>query len=323
MGNEKLLPFSESPTALNTIESASIIRALDAQALGYTGKGVKVAVVDTGVQSDHPAIVGHVIKKIKLASGNIEDGCGHGTHVASILLSVAPEVEIINVKVLDDEGGGNLDDVMKGIEIAVSEGASVISMSLGLYIGCYENHPICLLINQLNRDKKIMFAIAAGNGGPYTNPATPALAKQAVAVAATDQYDNVADFSSRGPACGRIFPDCAAPGVGINAAFPVNDWKSLSGTSMATPSVAGMLAILRQKFGRGLLKEEIEAILQSSSMALESGKNDDSGWGRIDVMNALEIAPTISVPQPSNLLPLLFIGLVGAGIYYFDRLRKK
>lgn len=289
-------------------DSLAIIRAQEAWLRGYTGRGVRIAILDTGVYSTHQMLAGRVVQKIQIASGNLEDGHGHGTHVASIAASVAPDAKIINVKVLDDTGSGTFDSVMRGIEAAKDAGADIISMSLGAYYDCMEDNPICELIDKINSDYRIIVVCAAGNGGPH-NPVIPALARGALAVGATDKEDVLADFSSGGPACGRTYPDCAAPGVGIYAAYPPDLLKAMSGTSMSTPHVAGMMAILKERLGQGLLKLEAEQILEQSCKKYNTTKDNSYGWGRIDCANALDVI--IPPPRVASAMPLAVLMGVG------------
>lgn len=322
--NNVALPFREAKTEMDLTESNLIIRADEAHSKGYDGSGITVAILDTGVNSRHPMLRGRVIKKIQIAEGDIEDGNGHGTHVAGIVSSVAPGCNIINVKVLDDSGTGDFSNVMMGIEEAIDAGADIINMSLGGYFGCYEG-PICNLISGYVGSQNILFAIAAGNNGPGNNPSYPSLCTDAISVGATDSNDYVVDFSSQGPACSRVFPDVSAPGVGIESAWLGDSIKSLSGTSMATPQVSGLLAMLTQSKGRRLSMKEIREIMQRSCKDLYSeGKDNISGWGRIDVIDALNIQTDIEPPvaKASMKIPIYILGSYIIGYNVYKKLMK-
>ena len=313
------LPFKEAKAEMDMTESNLIIGADLAHEEGIDGSGVTVAILDTGVNSRHPMLQGRVIKKIQVAPGDIEDGNGHGTHVAGIVCSVAPGCKIINVKVLDDSGVGNFSDIMMGIEQAIDAGADIINMSLGGYYGCYEG-PICNLISGYVGSQNILFSVAAGNDGPGNSPSYPSLCMGAIAVGATDANDYIADFSSQGPACSRVFPDVSAPGVGIESSWIGGSTKSLSGTSMATPQVSGLLAMITQHRGRRLSMQEIREIMQKSCKDIYGeGKDNISGWGRIDVMNALEIqtdeVPTVTKASMKIPIYILLGYIVGYNIY--------
>ncbi len=254
-------------------KSVPQIGAPKAWAAGYDGKGVKIAVLDTGVDATHPDLKGQVIDaKNFTTSPDTSDKVGHGTHVASIAAGtgaksggkykgVAPGAKIINGKVLDDGGFGSDSEVLAGIEWAAAEGADVVNMSLGGG-DTPAIDPLEAAVNKLSEEKGILFAIAAGNEGDFGEQTigSPGSAAAALTVGAVDDKDVLADFSSRGPGLdGALKPDVTAPGVDITAASaPGNQiaqevgekpagYMTISGTSMATPHVAGAAAILKQQ----------------------------------------------------------------------------
>ncbi|WBO69229.1 S8 family serine peptidase [Streptomyces camelliae] len=238
---------------------------------GYTGKGVKVAVLDTGVDTSHADLKDQVIASRNFtAAKDATDHFGHGTHVASIVAGtgaesagrytgVAPGAEILNGKVLDDTGSGDDSGILAGMEWAASQGASVVNLSLGGYDSPGID-PLEAEVNKLSETKGILFAIAAGNDGPHSL-GSPGSADAALTVGAVDKKDKLADFSSTGPRVGdgAIKPDVTAPGVDITAAAAKGSvidqevgekpegYLTISGTSMATPHVAGAAAILKQE----------------------------------------------------------------------------
>ncbi|MFG2886059.1 S8 family serine peptidase [Streptomyces sp. NPDC048297] len=252
-------------------KSVPQIGAPTAWAAGYTGKGVKVAVLDTGVDTSHPDLKDQVTaSKNFTAAADAKDHFGHGTHVASIVAGtgaksggkykgVAPDAKILNGKVLDDTGSGDDSGILAGMEWAVQQGASVINLSLGGY-DTPEIDPLEAEVNKLSADKGVLFAIAAGNDGPQSI-GSPGSADAALTVGAVDDKDKLADFSSTGPRTGdgAIKPDVTAPGVDITAAAAKGSvidqevgekppgYLTISGTSMATPHVAGAAAILKQE----------------------------------------------------------------------------
>ncbi|MEU6087710.1 S8 family serine peptidase [Streptomyces sp. NPDC047085] len=252
-------------------KSVPQIGAPTAWAAGYTGKGVKVAVLDTGVDASHPDLKDQVIgSKNFTTAADAKDHFGHGTHVASIVAGtgaksggkykgVAPDAKILNGKVLDDTGSGDDSGILAGMEWAVSQGASVINLSLGGY-DTPEVDPLEAEVNKLSAEKGVLFAIAAGNEGPQSI-GSPGSADAALTVGAVDDKDKLADFSSTGPrnGDGAIKPDVTAPGVDITAAAAKGSvidqevgekpegYLTISGTSMATPHVAGAAAILKQE----------------------------------------------------------------------------
>lgn len=252
-------------------KSVPQIGAPTAWKAGYTGKGVKVAVLDTGVDTTHPDLKDQVVgSKNFTPAADATDHFGHGTHVASIVAGtgaksggtfkgVAPDAELLNGKVLDDTGSGDDSGILAGMEWAASQGASVINLSLGGY-DTPEIDPLEAEVNKLSAEKGILFAIAAGNEGPQSI-GSPGSADAALTVGAVDGKDKLADFSSTGPRAGdgAIKPDVTAPGVDITAAAAKGSvidqevgekpegYLTISGTSMATPHVAGAAAILKQQ----------------------------------------------------------------------------
>ncbi|WP_329256373.1 S8 family serine peptidase [Streptomyces sp. NBC_01478] len=252
-------------------KSVPQIGAPTAWAAGYTGKGVKIAVLDTGVDADHPDLKTQVIESKNFSTAtDADDHFGHGTHVASIAAGtgaksngkykgVAPDAKILNGKVLDDNGSGDDSGILAGMEWAAAEGASVVNLSLGGY-DSPEIDPLEAEVNKLSAEKGILFAIAAGNEGPQSI-GSPGSADAALTVGAVDGSDKLADFSSTGPRAGdgAIKPDVTAPGVDITAAAAPGSvidqevgenppgYLTISGTSMATPHVAGAAAILKQE----------------------------------------------------------------------------
>lgn len=242
---------------------------------GYDGTGVKIAVLDTGVDRTHddlkPQVVG---EKNFSASADAVDRVGHGTHVASIAVGtgaksggrykgVAPGAKVISGKVLDDEGFGDDSAVIAGMEWAAAEGADVVNLSLGGPDSPGVD-PLEATVDRLSAEKGILFAVAAGNDGEYgaETVGSPGSADAALTVGAVDKDDRLAPFSSTGPRVGdgAVKPDVTAPGVAITAAaapgsaidtspdtpHPAPGYLQIDGTSMATPHVAGAAAILKQ-----------------------------------------------------------------------------
>lgn len=294
-------------------ESLSIINADTVHGWGITGENVVVAVLDTGIRKSHPDIgVEKVVKEKKFAEGNLDDGMGHGTAIASVITEIAPDTKLMNVKVLNDKGSGNLTNIMDGIEWAVNNNADVINMSLGSLAYCASGHATCDLLSRVEREG-VISVVAAGNEGPQRAPSIPALCPPSISVGATTDNE-VADFSSRGPACGNLYPNASAPGVGITAAWPPDDKKSLSGTSLSCPHVSGLMALLVQaNNGKPLAKNQIDYILKNSSTDIgESGPDNSSGYGRIDctkAMDALKTAPEPTYPRVGGIPSEILMGL--------------
>ncbi|MFG2608324.1 S8 family serine peptidase [Streptomyces sp. NPDC048514] len=301
-------------------KSVPQIGAPTAWKAGYTGKGVKVAVLDTGVDTGHPDLAGQVVGSRNFtAAADATDHFGHGTHVASIVAGtgarsggkykgVAPDAEILNGKVLDDTGSGDDSGILAGMEWAATQGASVVNLSLGGY-DTPETDPLEAEVDKLSAEKGILFAIAAGNDGPQSI-GSPGSADAALTVGAVDKKDKLADFSSTGPRVGdgAVKPDVTAPGVDITAAAAKGSvidqevgekpegYLTISGTSMATPHVAGAAAILKQEhpdWGYAQLKGALTG-------SAKGGKYTpfQQGTGRIQVDKAIRqsvVADPVSV----------------------------
>ncbi|MCX2180549.1 S8 family serine peptidase [Streptomyces sp. SKN60] len=292
-------------------ESVPLIGAPEAWAAGYTGKGVKVAVLDTGVDVNHPDFAGLIDGTTSFVPGEgVTDVNGHGTHVAGTIVGsgaasggenkgVAPGADLYVGKVLGGaEGSGQDSWVMAGMQWAAESGADVVNMSLGDSYPTDGSDPMSQLVDALSEQYGTLFVIAAGNAGPESISA-PGAAAAALTVAATDKQDGLASFSSTGPLAysGGMKPDIAAPGVDITAARSqeMTDggeglYRTLSGTSMATPHVVGAAALLAQQhpdWTGAQLKEH----LMSTAKGLDAAYSPyEVGTGRLDVTAAVRTA---------------------------------
>ncbi|MFF1324611.1 S8 family serine peptidase [Streptomyces chartreusis] len=289
-------------------ESVPLIGAPAAWAAGYSGKGAKVAVLDTGIDVNHPDFAGLLDRTASFVPGEaISDVNGHGTHVAGTIVGsgaasggdykgVAPGADLFVGKVLGGaEGYGQDSWVMAGMQWAAESGADVVNMSLGDTYPTDGSDPMSQMVDALSAQYGTLFVIAAGNAGPESI-SSPGAAASALTVAATDKDDRLASFSSTGPLAysGEMKPDIAAPGVDITAARSqeMTDggeglYRMLSGTSMATPHVVGAAAILAQQhpdWTGAQLKEH----LMSTAKGLDDGYSPyEVGTGRLDVAAAV------------------------------------
>lgn len=258
---------------------------------GITGKNVDVAVLDTGIHDEHPSLT--IEKEVDYTGEGTDDLHGHGTHVAGIVAStdstyrgVAYDVDLFNVKVLNRDGSGYGSDVIKGIEWGVDNGAEIISMSLGAEVDpCDGTDAMSLAVdNAVN--KGVIVVVAAGNSGPDAGTITsPGCSKKGITIGAVDDNDNVPSWSGRGPTDdGRVKPDLVAPAVGITSTWKDNLFKSLSGTSMSTPYVSGVAALLLEA-DPSLKPDEVKEALKTTALDLGLDENTQ-GAGRVDAYEA-------------------------------------
>ena len=294
---------------VNLKDSVPQIGAPEAWAEGYDGTGVTVALLDTGVDVHHPDLATQVDETESFVPGEgIADVNGHGTHVASTIVGtgaasggdykgVAPGADLIVGKVLGGpEGSGQDSWVLAGMEWAAESGAKVVSMSLGDVTPSDGSDPMSQAVDTLSAQYGTLFVIAAGNAGPESISA-PGAAASALTVGAVDKQDALASFSSTGPLTqsGALKPDISAPGVDITAARSqdMTDggsgmYRTLSGTSMATPHVSGAAAILAQEHP-GWTGEQLKEQLMSSAHGLDPAYSPyEVGTGRVDVAAAVD-----------------------------------
>jgi subtilisin family serine protease len=283
--------------------------------VGYDGEGVTVAVVDSGIDATHPDLAGgKVVAEANFSeTADATDRFGHGTHVASIAAGtgaasdgaytgVAPGAQLLNAKVLDDEGYGLDSAVIAGLEWSVEQGADIVNLSLGAKDEPGLD-PVEKAVNSLSASSDALIVASAGNV-PWpteSSVSSPASADAALAAGAVDDADALAEFSATGPRLGdnAVKPDITAPGVEIGAAAvegspiaedgtPVADgYVGLSGTSMAAPHVSGAAALLAQRHP-GWTGERLKAALVGSAQPADDQGVFEQGTGRLDVAAAID-----------------------------------
>ena len=314
--------------------------------LGYTGQGVVVAVIDTGVNYNHHDLADH------LWDGGSEfpnhgydvfnhdndpmDDMGHGSHCAGTVCGdgtagsqtgMAPDATLMCVKCLDGNGNGGAQNISEGIQWAVEHGCDLFSMSLGLPNSSIPDRTLLRRTCEAALDAGVVAAIAAGNEGnsqgqypipnnvrvpgscppPYMDEIqgeNPGGQTCSVCIGAVDYNDAAAYFTSHGPVTwsntefgdypynpgiGLIRPDVCAPGVDIKSLnYQSNTgYTTMSGTSMATPCVAGCMTLMLSK-DIDLMPSDVCQILEETAVPLASGKSNIYGFGRVDVLAAVE-----------------------------------
>jgi type VII secretion-associated serine protease mycosin len=271
-----------------------------------TGAGVTVAVLDTGVDASHPDLAGKVLTGYDVLTGKSgvsTDPAGHGTHVAGTIAavtgngvgvaSVAPDARILPIRVLGADGKGYMSDTATGIVYAADHGANVINMSLG------GSAQVAAVTNAIAyaRSKGVVVVAAAGNSRADGSPTSwPGADPGVIGVAATDSTDQVASYSNAGS-----YVDVAAPGSSIASTYPValGSYVFMSGTSMASPHVAALAALI-DAYRPGLSPEQVEKAIESTAVDLgPSGRDNDYGYGRINAVAALAAAAAMS-PAPTG-----------------------
>jgi subtilisin family serine protease len=275
--------------------SVAQIGAPAAHQKGITGKGVKVAIVDTGVDEKHPDLAGQQIAEKNFTTDpDNTDNVGHGTHVGSTVAShdskyggVAPGAQLIDAKVCV-EFGCQESWILDGMRWAAEQGAQVVNMSLGGG-DTPEVDPLEQAVDDLTAQYGTLFVIAAGNSGSPGSVSSPSTAEAALSVGAVDRNDKIAPFSSKGPRVGDsgLKPEVTAPGVDIVAAKAGSaDHFAASGTSMATPHVAGAAALLKQQHPEWT-PAQLKSALATTAKPTEGVSAFDQGAGRIDVAKAI------------------------------------
>jgi subtilisin family serine protease len=210
-----------------------------------SGAGTSVYVIDTGIDPEHPDFGGRAEAAFDASGGDGVDREGHGTHVAGTVGSeshgVAPGADLFGVKVLGDDGSGTYDDIIAGIEwVAENAGPNAVA---NMSLGGPASPTVDEAVNALSASG-VFVAVAAGNEGQDAGDTSPGGAEGVVAVAASGADDSAAAFSNHGPAV-----DIYAPGVDIESTVPGGGTEALSGTSMASPHVAGAAALYKEAFG--------------------------------------------------------------------------
>ena len=356
------------------------VNADDVWGLGYTGKNVVVAILDSGINPDHYDLKDHLWTGYVDADGDgdkddlvngwnfiennadIRDDYGHGTHCAGIvagdgtvgnITGIAPDATIMGVKIVNRTGGGTPAQMISGVEFAVENGADVLSLSLGFKRSQIKSADIEALRTTFENllQLGVVACVAAGNDGntngapdnvdfpaacppPYLHPDqqdNPGGLTSVICVGSVNADDEYVSSSSQGPVTwkdtkwddypynetkiGLIRPDVSAPGdLVYSLKFDENDkYKPMSGTSQATPCVAGVIALMLEK-NSALTPAEICETLETTAKKLTETKSNTTGSGRVDALAAIN---SIESANEKSFLELREFGpksLAGSGV---------
>ncbi|GAA4710661.1 hypothetical protein GCM10023228_15490 [Brevibacillus fulvus] len=260
-------------------------------------KDVIVAIVDTGLDLQHPEFQGKVVSGYNVIEDNNNpmDDNGHGTHVAGIIAArtnnasgiagMSWNSRLMPIKAIGADGSGTAYDIAQGIIWAADHGADVINLSVGNYTPSAALQEAC----QYAFQKNVVLVAATGNDAT-DQPGYPAAYKEVLGVSAVDHNRRRADFSNFGS-----YVDVVAPGVDIASTYIYSDYAALSGTSMACPHVAALASLIRS-VKPNLKNSEVMDIIRRTSQDLgQPGRDDLYGYGLINVNAALEQAG----PEPT------------------------
>jgi subtilisin family serine protease len=279
-----------------------VIQSQQAWDLTTGVSSVTIAIIDTGVDLDHPDLKNKIVVGYDFVNNdnNPQDDEGHGTHCAGIaaaesnngigIAGISWESRIMPIKVLNSVGEGWNIDIIEGIIWAVDQGADIINMSLG---GSYNSSIMEDAINYAVLNGVTVIAASGDNGNETTM--FPAAFEEVIAVGATDSDSNLAAFSNYGD-----YVDLTAPGVSIYSTILNDSYTSLSGTSMAAPHVAGAAALLRGYGSKFNTPDKIRSALVHTALDRGSiGWDKYYGWGVVQLYDALRFNPASVTPTPT------------------------
>lgn len=293
--------IADAKLTVNRTWGLTALKAPELWVEGYTGHGILVGHLDTGVDAQHPALKGAVASFAEFDMLGFEltpapaphDSGEHGTHTAATIVGrsvqgknvgMAPDAKLASALVI--EGGNAVARVLGGMDWAVGQGVRILSMSLG-FRGWWEDF---IPITRILRRQRILPVFAVGNEGPGTSR-SPGNYPQALSVGAMDKDHTVIWFSSsqefqrkRDP----LVPDLIGPGVAVTSAKPGGGWQEMDGTSMATPHIAGLAALLMQARPNASIRRIERAIFDSCTLE-PTMPQDRANRGLPDGLRALAL----------------------------------
>ena len=314
--------FQNTHITMQMDTARKTVNANIVQENGYTGKGIGIAILDTGISPNNDFLYPKnrilAFKDFINNKSKPYDDNGHGTHVAGIAggsginsngkyRGIAPDCNFIGVKVLNNEGKGNASDVLAGLQWVMDNkekyNIKIANLSIGTS-NTSSNDPLVKAVENM-WDSEVIITIAAGNDGPKKHTiSSPAISRKVITIGASDDNitanvwgNNLINFSGRGPTLECIVkPDILAPGVNIISCLSNSvskqsneivdkNYFSLSGTSMSTPIVSGAIALLLEKY-KDLKPDDVKLMLKKCCKNLHLPKNQQ-GWGLLDVYKLL------------------------------------
>lgn len=305
----RLPPYFMDPASVCTADQ--LTEAIDWGQIAYgmpeawkisKGEGIKVCIADTGIEANHPDLQGQVIAQRDFSGFGIGDRQGHGTHVGGTVgakedgkgvIGGAPRCQLIDAKVLGDNGSGSGRGIADGVAWAIDQGADIISMSLG----SPQQDPLISQAIFRAVGQGIIVIVAAGNNGRPNSVDYPGKLPYTTTVASIKRGGGISDFSSRGKEV-----DIAAPGEQIRSTWIGGRYSTISGTSMATPFVsAGVALMLSNMRASGVTpprnRDELLPILKANSTdAGAPGHDHQFGWGIVDVSELVGKEPDDDEP---------------------------
>lgn len=296
---------AKTQTPVWGIQDTNTVKAWES---GYTGKGVKVAVLDTGVGPHKDLVVAGGMSFVNYTTSYADDN-GHGTHVAGIIgaknnnigiTGVAPDASIYAVKVLDRTGSGYMSDILAGIDWAITNHMDIINLSFGTQFGS----PSLYSIMNKAYSKGLLIVAAAGNEGTVDGRmdtvSYPACYDSTIAAAAVDSNHQRAAFSSTGNAV-----EVAAPGVSILSTYLKNEYVKMSGTSMAAAYVTGELALLKQAnptLANTALRSKLDKTAKDLGLV---GKDIFYGYGLVQAPTSGNLSKEANATAKDKLPPVV------------------
>ena len=286
----------------------SLTKSAPLQAAPYTGKGVRVAVLDTGIDTEHPdlAVKGGTCTAEKCSAGvPYDDNFGHGTHVAGIIagkkdgtgiVGMAPNVELYAIKSMDSEGVGTTAQVTEGVKWAIQNNIQILNLSISISV---YDRPLELMLQEAYKQGMVIVSAAGNEGGEAgTDTITyPGKFSSVIAVGALKNDLSREPSSSVGPAL-----EISAPGKDVFSSFPIeldiwdekrDGYATLTGTSMAAPHVAGVLALYKEQHP-SMSNVKLREILQSTAKDLgKAGRDESFGFGLAQYTKAVTTVPFI------------------------------